>query len=534
MEQCGSLYLSAAFAATVLGEVRAVAVVPESYTPLRGRQGLRRKPPALFASRGPIIEVAYQRLRSAEPLALIHGPLGSDRDGVADHIGYQLERAGYLLIAPKLDEHLSPHQSAIEAMANMIVGTLRFTYTVSGLPERLLSAHEGVIPGYRHAQIRAYCQQLAAALAADVRRFVVILTLRSGDPELASLAEELARALGSTALLLVASAPLANVPSQAQVAIPTISHADLRDYALHARRSLSDLQIDRLLNRSGGLPLLVRRLLAQPDESWDVPTDAPTPAVIAQEVQLIFDSLAPQLQLLAGIDALLESASYIHQDADMEAIAQRMGTHGRWDSASALNQALIAYKAETADGVRELLRVAVLDRFLGWPEYQMACAAAAGYYASYPSPQHYLAARYAALAGDWAQAEAHLHPFVEQPALAHSARRDRLFQLAKQVAESEHAADGAALWLLAGDCAAFLGDYDQALDAYYQVVPDVLPGDLRETRARAQILAVYQARGDHAAADAAAAALRRSVSPEHPFAVLVIAHEGVSLMQRGN
>lgn len=526
-------YLSAAFATTVIDEVRNTGVVAESYQPpILKRQ--RRPPPALFSGQNLVAETAYQRLRRSEPLVVIYGPAGSGRESVADHIGYQLERAGYSLIAPKPLRPISPHQSAFIDIGDHILGDLMSVYEVHNLPERLSSTPVHDSPGYRHGQIRSFCQRLAGALASDGRRFAFILPLRSGDPEMVDLASELARTLSNTPLVCIASAPLSDLPAQWQLAIPPLTHTDLRAYAQHRQIDLSDARIEMLLHNSGGLPLLIERLLDQPEEDWQQRSESLAPA-IARGVQQILEGFDQRLLLLAGIDDLLATSGYVDRDSDLEGIARLLNIPNCWSSSLELHAALGAYRAEVGEGLRELLHEVALERFLHSPEYRTACVAAASYYASFRTPQPYLAARYAANAENWHQAEAHLHPFISQPALVHSvSRRDQLYNLACDLLASRQVEDSISLLLLAGDCATFLGNYDSALEAYYRVSADVLPGDPRELRALAQIMAVYQARGERDEADAAALLLRQAAPPDHPLAVLAIAHRGIALVQRGN
>lgn len=522
-------YLSATFAATVIEEVRGGGVVAESFPPPAGGQGARRPAEQLFASQRQIVEAAYQRLRGPDPRAAIIGPIGSDRELVASHIGYELEQAGYLLIAPLLYEPLSPHQSAALVVGDELVSSLGMLHRVQGLPSPLSSAPAPRGPGAWRIQIKAFVRQLAAALAADGRRFAITLPPRSGDLELQYLAEELAGALGAIPLLITSGVHPAYLPGEAQWELPTLDRADLRERATYARLSLTDDHIAAAIAWSGGLPLLIRQWLRQPDL---VPGQADDRSR-RQGGRQIFDQLDPPIQLMVGLAGMLDEGGYTLLESDLEQIARRMSApHAPWDDAQGLRRALDAYRADLPVSLRELLYPLAHSWLQRQTARDPACAAAASYYAEQGSP--YLAARYAAQVARWAEAEAQLRAFVQQPDLMYGISRERLADLAREVITSGEAHDAAALWLLAGDNEAFLGRYDAALHAYRQVADLTIPGDPRELRSLAQILTVHQARGDQEAADAAAHRLRRAAPSEHPAAVLPIAHEGIGQAQRGN
>ncbi len=525
-------YISAAFAATALDEARQTAVVTESYPSVAGRRVPLRRPPRLIISQDVLVEQIYRQLRGEVPLAVVHGGIGGGREAIAEAVCYELERAGYLVVAPGNLDLRGVHEDVTDALGDAILDRLEAMHGVTGLPERLTGTSPRLTPGRRRIQLQAYSQHLAAALADDDRTFALVLTLRGGDPDLADFAIALGRTLTTTALLIIAGTPLVDLPAEAHVAVPPLSREDLRVYGQRRQLRLPEATLDTLLKVSYGLPGLVEELMTGPSEQLEALLHgSQLERMQGTSAREIFGQLSDHVQFLAGLEALLHT--YGHgAPTDLEAVAVRLGALAPWATSKALREVVGAYRAEVAN-LSELLRETALAALVSHPHYAGICAAASATFATRTPPQLYLAARYAALAGNWQGAEGWLQRLVAQPASAHGLRQDQLMRLAHEVAASGQARDVAALWQLVGDCAAFLGRYAEALDAYHQIVAGALPQDSRVIHAIARMLTIYQAAGRDSEADETAAWLRRVAPADQPLAVLAVAHEGVTLVKHG-
>lgn len=532
-------YVSASFAAWAIRQLDGVTITNQSW-PDPPRPGMRLLVRPRLIGRDEILARALRQLHSDEPVVLLHGPVGSGRGTIARYIGADLQRRGRALWQ---DQIVQP-RTVEEFIALIEYRSQRERYEAhspSALPRAI----------NRDEDLSQKLRQIRDALEENPQPVVLLIRLTVADPELRSFVVRLANQMSRTAMVLVADGPLDELRLGLIIAVPPLDEAGVTEYVRQRDLPLDRAAVQALRTASQGLPWLIDLVIEEARKSTDLDASlseaivevAPTFDVERQLGQRLRE-LSESIRRLLALDGLLleHAPELLDNMASMEheqlQIAVReayrlsdplaLESTG-WRSAPVDDTALSEYRQYIVHEYPTLWRKLAVRAFqqLASADRRRLCETAASFYAGATlRDEIYRAATFQALAQKWVELSKSLLQLADMPDLVFSGHCRTISGWAAQLLSRVRPSDGRELRELVGDCAAYLGDYDRAIEYYNQALGLLSDPDPAYCRLLARLLPVYDALGDKASMKETCGVLLQATETTDPFHRLAIAYMG--------
>lgn len=542
-------FVSATFAAWALPQLDEVEVTARSWPePPPSAVRLLARPQVI--GRDDMLAAALHQLQTEERVVLLHGPVGSGRGTIARYIGADLQRRGFTLWHDQRS-----HARTLEELLSLVA--YRRMEVLAEQPGDAALPH----PTTHNEDILHKLHRLHDQLERSARPVVLLFNLAVADADLRDCIIRLANMVSRTAIVLIADAPVGELRSGVSLAVLPFDQAGVAEYVRRRHLSLAPSAVTALATASQGLPWLIELLIKEArkhtgqDTTLGQAIEQTAPQFdIERHLSQRLRDLSEPIRCLLALDGVLQehAPELLDEGASIE-YEQLQGVVLRaiGDKAAAVGApGWNAYPPDDAP-LKEYHQYIVHEythlrqKMAARAHYHLAPAmrlrlytAVAGCYAGadagtaiFGDAERYgkaifRAATFQALAARWDELVGSLGQLAALPDQLYSGRCRTIYSWAGLALKHTRPSEGGQLRQLAGDCAAYLGDFGAAVEHYSYAIALPSKDSQAHPRLLARLLSAYDALGDKERVAATCGDLIGRTQPGNPLYALALAYKG--------